>query len=216
MKTNKRISIMMIFVCIIAIAFSCVIEYIPIADTIKKKWHTDFWENMFLGIFASGLLVLISGIIQYNVEKRNYYRQMLRYANKILHDALMIIDSMEKVNNKADIDIIFSSFNTIYNEIVELYSSFTYVFFFTGKDKLIESILNEITKFGLIQDEVLMRLEQLAYDEISQNVYSEYMKKIKEISPEKFKEEFQSYILHIDNIIKKTMEDRTLTTYTEF
>lgn len=81
---------------------------------------------------------------------------------------------------------------------------------------MIESILNEITKFGLIQDEVLMRLEQLAYDEISQNVYSEYMKKIKEIYPEKFKEEFQSYILHIDNIIKKTMEDRTLTTYTEF
>lgn len=49
----------------------------------------------------------------------------------------------------------FDYFGITYNKIVSLYSTFTYFFRLSKKDRLIESTINETTRFIMIQEEIL-------------------------------------------------------------
>ena len=160
-------------ICILVLCISIIFEFTNYDTEIAKGMHIEYYKNLCLGMFASGLLVLIPAIVQYNTEKSNYYIEMYRYLDGLLYNALDIISVMEEYNNNADISKMFDYFGITYNKIVSLYSTFTYFFRLSKKDRLIESTINETTRFIMIQEEILKYSNKLKAKEISEGEYKE-------------------------------------------
>ena len=163
-------------------------------------------------MFASGLLVLIPAIVQYNTEKSNYYIEMHRYLDGLLYNALDIISVME--DNNADISKMFDYFGITYNKIVSLYSTFTYFFRLSKKDRLIESTINEATRFIMIQEEILKCSNKLKAKEISEDEYKECFNVFMAELINSYQGKFISYRKSIEKNMKGLLDNRELKTYT--
>lgn len=214
MKVGKKTIIIMLIICVIVLCVSFLLEYINCNAEIVEKMHIEFYKNLCLGMFASGLLVLIPAIVQYNTEKSNYYVDMHQYLDSLLYDALDIMSVMEKYDRNADIAKKFDSFAITYNKIVSLYSSFTYFFILTKKDKLIESIINETTKFIMIQVELLKQSKKMKNQEITENEYNTWFEVVRAETIKTYWNEFSYYKDLVEKNMKSLLDNRQLKTYT--
>ena len=106
MKVSKKTIVIMMIICILVLCISIIFEFTNYDTEIAKGMHIEYYKNLCLGMFASGLLVLIPAIVQYNTEKSNYYIEMYRYLDGLLYNALDIISVMEEYNNNADISTV--------------------------------------------------------------------------------------------------------------
>ena len=79
MKVSKKTIVIMMIICILVLCISIIFEFTNYDTEIAKGMHIEYYKNLCLGMFASGLLVLIPAIVQYNTEKSNYYIEMYRY-----------------------------------------------------------------------------------------------------------------------------------------
>lgn len=73
MKVSKKTIVIMMIICILVLCISIIFEFTNYDTEIAKGMHIEYYKNLCLGMFASGLLVLIPAIVQYNTEKSNYY-----------------------------------------------------------------------------------------------------------------------------------------------
>ena len=96
MKVSKKTIVIMMIICILVLCISIIFEFTNYDTEIAKGMHIEYYKNLCLGMFASGLLVLIPAIVQYNTEKSNYYIEMYRYLDGLLYNALDIISVMEE------------------------------------------------------------------------------------------------------------------------
>ena len=78
MKVSKKTIVIMMIICILVLCISIIFEFTNYDTEIAKGMHIEYYKNLCLGMFASGLLVLIPAIVQYNTEKSNYYIEMYR------------------------------------------------------------------------------------------------------------------------------------------
>jgi len=211
MKIYKKTIISMILVCIIFLFLASILEFNLF---IKINFHKEYYENIFLGAFTSGLLVLIPSIVSYRNEKKQYYLNVFSISNKLLYDALEIIRYME--NYSQDKELICNTFGAVsiqYDEFISQYSQFTYFFHFSDKDKLLESIINEITRYILIQEELLKDAKMLKNNEINLETYTDCFNTAKKEIIDTFKNKFISYQNLIKKDIKHFMKDKKLKTY---
>lgn len=213
MKTGKKTIIIMIFMCVVTLCVSICLEFINICAEIELKYHIEYFENISLGVFASGLLVLIPTIVQFNIEKNNYYIEMFRYSDNILYVSLDIISAMEEYDQNAEISKNFDSFGLAYNQIVSRYSTFEFFFKLSKKDKLIESILNEITKFIMIQEELLKLSKKLKNFEIANDDYEDSFNIVREEMITVYKKNFKIYRNDLAKCMKAVLVNKTLKTY---
>lgn len=213
MKISKKTIIIMILVCVTTFCISLLFEFVNFDIEIKQNLHFDFYKNISLGIFASSLLVLIPSIVHFNIEKKNYYIEMFKYSNVILFCSLEIITYMEQYCQDKDITILFDNFNLKYNELISRFSTFTYFFWFSKKDKLIESIICETTKFIKIQEELLKYSKKFKNKSITENEYKKCFDIIREEMINTYREEFVKYQQQIEKNIKCLVDDRKLNTY---
>lgn len=203
----------MVIVCTILISLASMIEY---KIFINISSHKDYFENILLGAFASGLLVLIPSIISYYHEKKQYYLDIYTIANKLLYNILEVISHME--NCPKDKELVSNMFDAVsirYDEFVSQYSQFTYFFCFCDRDKLIESILNEVTKYILIQEKLLKLSRKLKDKEINLKTYTDLFNKIRIEIIHTYKNKLINYERLVEKDIKRFLKDRILKTYIE-
>ena len=212
MKVSKKTIVIMMIICILVLCISIIFEFTNYDAEIAKGMHIEYHKNLCLGMFASGLLVLIPAIVQYNTEKSNYYIEMHRYLDGLLYNALDIISVME--DNNADISKMFDYFGITYNKIVSLYSTFTYFFRLSKKDRLIESTINEATRFIMIQEEILKCSNKLKAKEISEDEYKECFNVFMAELINSYQGKFISYRKSIEKNMKGLLDNRELKTYT--
>ncbi len=216
MKASKKTIIIMLVICVLALGSSICLEFAGFNEAIEVKYHIGYFENIALGIFASGLLVLIPTIVQYNIEKNTFYIEMFKYSDSILYWALEIISCMENYNQHGVVSKYFDDFGLTYNKLISRYSTFTYFYKLTKKDKLIESIINETTKFIMIQKEVLELSKKLKRNEITYKAYEESFEVVREEMKKTYKEEFMNYKIFLEKYMKDILENKILKTYSEF
>lgn len=210
MKVYKKTIIWMIAVCIIFLSLSLNLEFNVL---IHIDYHKDYLENIFLGIFASGLLVLIPSIVGYCCEKKQYYLDIYKIAGKLLYYSLEIIRYMDEYcQDKQLVSNTFDLFSMQYDEFISQYSRFTYFFYFGKRDKLIESILNETTKFNLIQEEIIKLLKQVKSKEVNMETYKYCFDEVKKGFLDT-KSTFIHYQDLISEDINKLIKDKKLKTY---
>lgn len=117
--------------CIISFMISLILDY-----AVKNK----YWSNIFIGIFASGLLALLLSIISYNVERQKALEDFYIQANK----ALNIFNLYE---NNGDIersmDIVIEMANYDYICLDNAYGNIDFIF---GNKRLRKYIYNDIYK----------------------------------------------------------------------
>lgn len=214
MKVSKKTIVIMMIICILVLCISIIFEFTNYDTEIAKGMHIEYYKNLCLGMFASGLLVLIPTIVQYNTEKSNYYIEMYRYLDGLLYNALDIISVMEEYNNNADISKMFDYFGITYNKIVSLYSTFTYFFRLSKKDRLIESTINETTRFIMIQEEILKYSNKLKAKEISEGEYKDCFDVFTAELINSYQGKFISYRKSIEKNMKGLLDNRELKTYT--
>lgn len=212
MKVSKKTIVIMMIICILVLCISIIFEFTNYDAEIANGMHIEYHKNLCLSMFASGLLVLIPAIVQYNTEKSNYYIEMHRYLDGLLYNALDIISVME--DNNADISKMFDYFGITYNKIVSLYSTFTYFFRLSKKDRLIESTINEATRFIMIQEEILKCSNKLKAKEISEDEYKECFNVFMAELINSYQGKFISYRKSIEKNMKGLLDNRELKTYT--
>lgn len=204
----------MIIICVIVLSSSFVLEYMDYDTEIANQMHIDFYKNLLLGMFASGLLVLIPAVIQYNTEKSNFYIEMYRYLDSLLYNTLDIISVMEKYDRNAKISKMFDDFGITYNKVVSLYSTFSCFFMLSKKDRLIESVINETTRFMMIQEELLKLSKKLKVKEISEEEYEEYFEVFRAEIIKSYQDKFILYRKYIEKHMRSLLDNRELKTYT--
>ncbi|MGG7195879.1 hypothetical protein ACQPUI_04000 [Clostridium butyricum] len=211
MKIYKKTIICMIIMCAAFLSLSLMLEFNILMNI---SYHKDYLENTFLGIFASGLLVLIPSIVSYYYEKKQYYLDIYNIAAKLLYSSLEIIKYFEEHCQDGQlVSNMFDVFSMRYDELISKYSQFTYFFYFSERDKLIESILNEITKYYLIHEEILKLSKQLKEKKINLETYTDCFEKVKEELVDTYKNTFINYQNFISSDIKHFIKDKVLNTY---
>lgn len=110
--------------------------------------------------------------------------------------------------------IMFDYFGITYNKIVSLYSTFTYFFRLSKKDRLIESTINETTRFIMIQEEILKYSNKLKAKEISEGEYKECFDVFTAELINSYQGKFISYRKSIEKNMKGLLDNRELKTYT--
>lgn len=78
MKENKIISCVMIIITLISLILTLCLHY-----QILTLDDDEFWGNVFLSLFGSGFVGVISGIIYYNIKKSELIRDYTLEARKI-------------------------------------------------------------------------------------------------------------------------------------
>lgn len=214
MKFSKKTIIIMSIICVSVLCMSFILEYMDYDTKIAKQMHIEFYKNLCLGMFASGLLVLIPAVVQYNTEKNNFYIAMYRYLDNLLYNSLDIISVMEQYDRNAQTSKMFDGFGLTYNKVVSLYSTFTCFFMLSKKDRLIESVINETTRFMMIQGELLKLSKKLKVKEISESEYKECFEVVRTKIIKLYQDKFILYRKYVEKNMKSLLENRELKTYT--
>lgn len=95
MKVHKSIIIITLPIVIFSLTLAVLMQF-----SIISIWHDDFFVNICIGVFASGILLLFTSTSSYLIEKRNYYRTLFLIINEISADLINTIDNTLK--NKAE------------------------------------------------------------------------------------------------------------------
>lgn len=215
MKIYKKTILYTIVVCFVSLSLSIILEFKPCIKSILIIInHVDFFKNLFLGIFASGLLVLIPAIVSYVSNKKQYYITFYQTSNSIFVSALTIITFMEEYcQDKIQLNNDFDNISLKFNELTSSYSNFDYFFKMNKKDKLIESILLELMRYLLFQDKLLSLSKELKIGKISEDEYKEFFDGIRKEMMETYREEFLKYRKMIDEDMRSIIKDRVLKKY---
>ena len=172
MKSNFVTLICSSIITLIALIGSLIIEFgfAPFA-------HSDYYTNILLGIFASGLLLVVASIIGYASCKNDYY---IRISDELISTSDIIILFTDELQNKTCqstqryVSTILEKFNTaklLYSSEVGFYKS--------KRDRLIEVLLVKL----------------IGYLEI-QKILDDYNQKLrkKEICIEQYTESFDAIV----------------------
>lgn len=205
----------MLIICTISLIISISIEFnffINFSSILGN--NLDFFENIFLGIFASSLLVLIPSIVSYFHEKKQYYFNIYRISNKFLSNSLENINHMKThCQNKDLVSKTLDNISMHYDELVLLYSQFTYFIFYSERDKMIESLINESSKYILMQEKILEFSIDFKNKKINEETYQEAFKLLRKEIIDTYEQKFIDYkgLIKID--IKKFIKDKKLKTH---
>ena len=144
MKSNFVTLICSSIITLIALIGSLIIEFgfAPFA-------HSDYYTNILLGIFASGLLLVVASIIGYASCKNDYY---IRISDELISTSDIIILFTDELQNKTCqstqryVSTILEKFNTaklLYSSEVGFYKS--------KRDRLIEVLLVKLIGYLELQ-----------------------------------------------------------------
>lgn len=213
MKTGKKTIIIMILMCLATICISAVLEFGNMGEEFRNTYHIAYFQNLFLGIFASSFLVLVPAIVQYHIDKSNYYTEILNDCNDVLYYALEIIAFTEEYSEGQERPKCFKHFGQVYSRLVLRYDTFTHFFKLSRKDKLIESIVNETSKFARTQHEMLRAYQDMAaYSGKGQEQdFEEVRRNIVEL----YKQKFLTYQELVEQYMRNLLKEKTLKTYTD-
>ena len=196
----------------IALGISIYLEFRVIDIEIARKMHFEYFKNLFLGVFVSGILVLITAMVQYNIEKNNYYISMYRYLDILLYSALNILSEMIPSDSFISVPKL-SDFSIVYNKTVYLYSTFVCIFNLSKKDRLIESVINEVSKFKMMQEKLLEQYNKFERNELSESDCKKVIETYEENFGKKYTDEFSFYRRQIEENMKSLLDKRELKTY---
>ena len=172
MKSNFVTLICSSIITLIALIGSLIIEFgfAPFA-------HSDYYTNILLGIFASGLLLVVASIIGYASCKNDYY---IRISDELISTSDIIILFTDELQNKTCqstqryVSTILEKFNTaklLYSSEVGFYKS--------KRDRLIEVLLVKLIDY--------LELQKILDD------YNQKLRK-KEICIEQYTESFDAIV----------------------
>ncbi|WIV11093.1 hypothetical protein [Proteiniborus sp. MB09-C3] len=215
MKISKNIIILMSILCICFFGLAVFFEfgYFETLSCNVLRGHMDFYTNISLSVFASGILVLIPSIVQYLTEKKRYYVEIYRIINYMLSEAIEIILRMEEYSQDGSIFSHFEKFRLIYNELITEYSTFTCFFKLSQKDKLVESVISETVRFILIQEELLKYSKQIKEGTLSKDEYKKCFDVVRNELINSFKKEFVKYQMMIEKDIMRLIKDKKIEKY---
>ena len=215
MKVSRNIIIIVLVFCVIFGVAAVILEFnSQIVEKISAiSSHIDFYINVGLSLFASGLLVLVPTITQYITEKKRYYIEMQKILNGILYHAREIIECVDNYSQDDMIHMHFESFRILYKELIARYSTFTYLIIFSSKDKLIETIIIDVTKFILVNEEILKYSKQLKKNKISESDYTNCFKFARDEMINNYRNEFTKYQKLVDEFMTNTISEKKLKKY---
>lgn len=172
MKSNFITIIFSSIITLAALIGSLIIEF-----CFEPFLHSDYYTNILLGVFASGLLLVVASIIGYVSCKNDYY---LRISDELISTSDIIILFTDELQNKTCqstqryVSTIIEKFNT-----VKLLYSSEVGFRKSKRDTLIEILLLKLIGY--------LELQKLLDD------YNQKLRK-KEICIEEYTESFDAIV----------------------
>lgn len=215
MKVSKNIIIITLIFCIVSGGIIVLLEFNnQVVDNMSFiKSHLEFFLNVCLSLFASGVLVLVPSITQYSTEKKRYHNEMQKNLNGMLYHSREIIKCVDSYSQDNTIHMHFESFRILYKELINRYSTFTHFFIFSGKDKLIETVITDMMKFILVNEEILKYAKLLKKNEISEKDYNNCFEIARGEMLNYYKVNFDKYQNLVDELMTNDISKKKLKKY---
>ena len=176
MKSNFITIIFSSIITLAALIGSLIIEF-----CFEPFLHSDYYTNILLGVFASGLLLVVASIIGYASCKNDYY---LHISDELISTADIIILFTEELTNRTcqSTQRYVSMINSKFNNAKLLYSS-EIGFHKSKRDRLIEVLLVKLLGYLQLQKKLDDYNIKLKNNEICLEEYEESFNEIvKEMS----------------------------------
>ena len=205
MRTYMHTILISIPFCIICLVCSIMLEFGFVC--IKSN---SFYANIFLGLFASGILIIMTSVISFYNEKKQYYMNVFLNLSKSISVIKLFIEELN-VKNK---DIKYNTFVEEIKSNLDLikFAMWEYTSFFhrNHKDIIIDSVVVIIVKFLLVQNELIRLSNQLRREEINMETYTQCFDKITNELVYTYLPKFVKCEEEVQSIINKLVKDRTL------
>ncbi len=188
MKNNKQA----IWITTIISIFSLIISVSNWHISLFNFKNADYWSNLFLGIFTSGLLTLMISIINYRNEKRKTLEKFYVNTMKVIKNIYFYIAHKTNDNIDYTIDLILEISKFDYTELDNAYGDISFMFNNKKNTKYIfEDIYNPICEF-----KNLISFCSFHFNEYKSNT-------------SKNKKAIQMYLNKIDNLIFTAKKNQT-------
>lgn len=202
MKLHKKTIICMLILSLVSIIMSLFIEL----KVICIKNHEQYIANILMGIFASGILILISSVIAFTIEKNKFYLLCYIELNKLLANVIEIIRVMEFNIQGAKTSEYFKEIKISFQNLHLTLGEYTCFF---KQDKRIPKIKN-ILEATLIFCKIHELLDKANYDlsihEINMAEYTTAFETIKNEMVNEHKQKFVGYQKEILNLHQKSID----------
>lgn len=205
MRIHKITICIIMPICILCLCLSALFEFL-----LPNIQHSSFYVNLSLGIFASSLLVVITALASYFVEKKRYYKTVFRdLSDAIILEIFLIEETHKKSTRFHSSEVMREIQSTMVNVRANI-MDFSYLYKRNHKDEVIDKSIDCTMRISKMSDFLLEQSNQLesekitmedytyAYNEISSEFVHTYLPKLKELQD------------MIGNEMQKLVKDRVL------
>lgn len=204
MKLYRNMIVCMIIISLISLVIGFIIEY----ERIGGNSHYQFYENVIMGIFASSILTLITSVIGYVREKKQFFIIFYQNVSNALSTTIDVIDSMKKHSQK-----FYSLIDKLkdYNDYFGIAIEENCCFFKKSEHiKLLESSITEIVKIIKTLSVLFPYIKQLKEGKISIEEYSAIFDTMTTKIDKAYTDDLTKYLKAIEEKSKKFIPNRIL------
>ncbi len=205
MRIQKRTILIVAPITLIFLILGFLVEFwLPIFP------HSGFLSSILLGIFASGLLIVITSWVAFLSEKGRYYRTVFSLCSEILSLTITLIEGLKEEDCTLRSGEFIAEIGVKVSQLkIEMWD-FTCFFRRGRKDTLVDSVALYIAKVSVLLNELLKYSWMLYRKGLSRGDYNEvYRLLVKEICG--------TYLPQLQDLLKLVKEtgdslikDRTL------
>lgn len=181
MKIQKTTIITTIPICMICLLSSIILEF-----KYKNHAHSAYFSNILLGIFASGLLIVVTAIIAYWGEKGRYYKSVFSAINDVIPEIEWIIIKLAEKDEKFRLSEVTPKIEAGMNHIkIEMWN-FTHFCKRNRKDAVIDTVIVCIVRItdllALLHEENDKRHSNVISEANYEAAYNTIVKELYEVS----------------------------------
>ena len=192
-------------ICIFFLCLSALFEFL-----LPNIQHSSFYVNLSLGIFASSLLVVITALASYFVEKKRYYKTIFHDLSDAIILEIFLIEETHKKNKELHSSKVIQEIQSTMINVRANIMDFSFLCKRNHKDEVIDKSIDCTMRISMMfnflleqsnkleSEEITMEDYTYAYNEISSEFVHVYLPKLREL---------QDMIGHE---MKKLVKDRVL------
>ncbi|KOP67946.1 hypothetical protein AMS62_23825 [Bacillus sp. FJAT-18019] len=206
-RAHKYTVITSLLFCIICLLVSIVLEFEILSKATNK---TSFYINISLGLFSSSFLVMVVSLIAFFHEKRKYHLLVFREILALIAQCKLIVNALKNRDGTFKSSEVFERISNKIDTVSIYMWEYTPFISRNEKDQIIDTALEQIMKFMMLQNVLLQKSQELSRKEISLQEYNVWFSKIAEENAESYDKTLSQCEIMVQEKIKFLVKDRVL------
>lgn len=163
-----------------------------------------------MGLFSSSFLVMVVSLIAFFHEKRKYYLLVFRELLALIAQCKLIVIALKNRDGSFKSSEVFERISNKIDAVSIYMWEYTPFMCRNVKDQIIDTALEQIMKFMMLQNVLLQKSLELSSKEISLQEYNVWFSKMAEENEESYDKALSQCESSVQERIKSLVKDRVL------